>query len=47
VRHYLVGSQGAAGPLQAGDANENLMFDPLDLVRAQVSAKYLTGLEAT
>ncbi len=34
-------------PLQAGDADEDLDFDQLDLVRVQVAAKYLTGQLAT
>jgi hypothetical protein len=33
--------------LQAGDADQDLDFDQLDLVRVQVSAKYLTGQAAT
>jgi hypothetical protein len=36
------------GPaLQAGDADQDLDFDQLDLVRVQVAAKYLTGQAAT
>ncbi len=34
-------------PLQAGDADRDLDFDQLDLVRVQVAAKYLTGQQAT
>jgi hypothetical protein len=34
-------------PLQAGDADQDLDFDQLDLVRVQVAAKYLTGQPAT
>jgi hypothetical protein len=34
-------------PLQAGDADQDLDFDQLDLVQVQVAAKYLTGQEAT
>jgi hypothetical protein len=34
-------------PLQAGDADQDLDFDQLDLVRVQVAAKYLTGKAAT
>jgi hypothetical protein len=45
--HYLVGSQGGAKPLQAGDADQDLDFDQLDLVRVQIAAKYLTGRAAT
>ena len=38
----------SAGPaLQAGDADQDLDFDQLDLVRVQVAAKYLTGQAAT
>jgi hypothetical protein len=33
--------------LQAGDANQDLTFDQLDLVKVQVTAKYLTGQAAT
>ena len=33
--------------LQAGDADQDLDFDQLDLVQVQVAAKYLTGLAAT
>ncbi len=36
------------GPvLFAGDADQDLDFDQLDLVRVQIAAKYLTGLGAT
>ncbi len=45
--HFLAGSQGAARPLQAGDADQDFDFDQLDLVRVQISAKYLTGQAAT
>jgi hypothetical protein len=34
-------------PLQAGDADRDLDFDQLDLVRVQIAAKYLTGQPAT
>jgi hypothetical protein len=34
-------------PLQAGDADQDFVFDQLDLVKVQVSAKYLTGEPAT
>ena len=46
----------AAGPdasiggdvrLQAGDADQDLDFDQLDLVKVQIAAKYLTGQAAT
>ena len=33
--------------LQAGDADQDLDFDQLDLVKVQVAAKYLTGANAT
>jgi hypothetical protein len=33
--------------LQAGDANMDLRFDQLDLVKVQIAAKYLTGQSAT
>lgn len=38
----------AGGPqLQAGDANQDLKFDQLDLVQVQIAAKYMTGQPAT
>ena len=46
----LVVSNGAGGevkPLWAGDADQDYDFDQLDLVKVQVSAKYLTGQAAT
>ena len=39
-------SAGAAA-LQAGDANQDLEFNQLDLVQVQVASKYLTGRAAT
>ena len=36
-----------APSLQAGDADMDLKFDQLDLVRVQIAAKYLTGQVAT
>lgn len=49
VVHY--GRHVGGGPpdplLQAGDANMDLSFDQLDLVKVQVAAKYLTGEAAT
>jgi hypothetical protein len=33
--------------LEAGDANQDLKFDQLDLVQVQIADKYLTGLPAT
>jgi hypothetical protein len=38
--------QGAPA-LQAGDADQDLDFDQLDLVKVQIAAKYLTGQTAT
>ena len=39
---------GAAKPLlQAGDADQDLDFDQLDLVQVQIASKYLTGAAAT
>ena len=35
------------GRLQPGDADQDLDFDQLDLVKVQVAAKYLTGQAAT
>lgn len=37
----------AAPLLQAGDADQDLDFDQLDLVRVQIAAKYLSGRSAT
>ncbi len=37
------GEPGGGGALQAGDADMDLDFDQLDLVRVQIAAKYLTG----
>ena len=33
--------------LQAGDADQDLDFDQLDLVKVSIAGKYLTGMEAT
>jgi outer membrane protein assembly factor BamB len=41
------GVAAAPVPLRAGDADQNLQFDQLDLVKVQVAAKYLTGQPAT
>jgi hypothetical protein len=41
------GGINVAPRLQPGDADMDLDFDQLDLVRVQVAAKYLTGLAAT
>jgi hypothetical protein len=38
---------GGSPRLQAGDADQNLQFDQLDLVQVQIAAKYLTGEAAT
>jgi hypothetical protein len=38
---------GGEPQLEAGDADQNLQFDQLDLVKVQVAAKYLTGQAAT
>ena len=42
IEHFEFGT-----PLQAGDANQDLRFDQLDLVQVQIAAKYLTGQPAT
>ncbi len=42
-----VGLLGGAPVLQAGDADRDLDFDQLDLVRVQIGAKYITGQAAT
>ena len=38
---------GVGPPLQAGDADMDLDFDQLDLVKVQIAAKYLSGTAAT
>ena len=38
---------GGGTVLRAGDADQDLDFDQLDLVQVQVAAKYLTGAVAT
>jgi hypothetical protein len=44
----LAGTAVGTGPvLQPGDADQDLDFDQLDLVRVQVAAKYLTAQSAT
>jgi hypothetical protein len=47
VELTLVESVAAEDALQAGDADQDLDFDQLDLVKVQVAAKYLSGLAAT
>jgi hypothetical protein len=42
---FVVAAAGAA--LQPGDADQDLDFDQIDLVKVQVAAKYLTGNAAT
>ena len=41
------GGGGGPPPLFAGDADQDLDFDQLDLVQVQIAAKYLTGTAAT
>jgi hypothetical protein len=45
----IVAEPGAGGGtrLEAGDADQNLQFNQLDLVMVQIAAKYLTGQAAT
>jgi hypothetical protein len=46
--NYALGiGLGRPPQLQAGDADQDLDFDQLDLVRVQIAAKYLTGRAAT
>jgi hypothetical protein len=45
IAALLVPAQGPS--LAAGDADQDLDFDQLDLVRVQIAAKYLTGAAAT
>jgi hypothetical protein len=44
---YVLGDGGGAPRLFAGDADRDLDFDQLDLVRVQIAAKYLAGQAAT
>ena len=44
---FLLPPGDAVTPLQAGDADMDLDFDQLDLVKVQIAAKYLTGQAAT
>ena len=43
----FIAEQLAPTPLQAGDSDQDLDFDQLDLVQVQIAAKYLTGDPAT
>jgi hypothetical protein len=43
----LTPGQGGGQFLQPGDADQDLDFDQLDLVKVQIAAKYLTGRAAT
>jgi hypothetical protein len=43
---YLTGGGGGV-PLQAGDANQDLQFNQLDIVQVQIAARYLSGQPAT
>jgi hypothetical protein len=47
VIDYALGLATGVTQLQAGDADQDLDFDQLDLVRVQVAAKYLSGQSAT
>ena len=44
---YALRLNGIVSQLQAGDADQDLDFDQLDLGAVQVAAKYLTGVAAT
>jgi hypothetical protein len=44
---YALGIAVGAPRLAAGDADQDLDFDQLDLVKVQITAKYLTGQAAT
>jgi hypothetical protein len=43
----IMAGEGNATLLQAGDADQDLDFDQIDLVQVQIAAKYLTGQPAT
>ena len=43
----VYGQSGGGARLQAGDADQDLDFDQIDLVQVAVAAKYLTGQAAT
>jgi hypothetical protein len=47
LNEFLGGGTPAGTVLQAGDADQDLDFDQLDLVKVQIAAKYLTGQAAT
>jgi hypothetical protein len=44
---FFLNRDAPAGALQAGDADQDLDFDQLDLVQVQIGGKYLTGQAAT
>ena len=44
---HVLGLDGGAPRLEAGDADQDLDFDQLDLVQVQIAAKFLTGTAAT
>ena len=44
---YNLVEPGGPTKLQAGDSDQDLDFDQLDLVKVQIAAKYLTGVAAT
>jgi len=45
--NYALGNTGGAPALQPGDADQDFDFDQIDIVRVQITAKYLTGQAAT
>ena len=47
VTFVLTIPRGNSPQLQAGDADQDLDFDQLDLVQVQIAGKYLTGQQAT
>jgi hypothetical protein len=47
VYRGFIGKLEQPANLQAGDADQDLDFDQLDLVHVQIAAKYLTGQAAT
>ena len=47
VREYTFAALPGPTLLRAGDADQDLDFDQLDLVQVQIAAKYLTGQAAT